>query len=109
MANGHGGGFSTTFEPFEATFNDADFGASFAPAGAAALFDSTPFGEAEAAKAVARAAAEAAETEAAEAAFAELRAVCDESQASQAQLLVCCAAYRAELDSLEGEVRREGA
>jgi hypothetical protein len=43
---------------------------------------------------------------AAEAAFAQLQALCEESQASQAAMLVCCEVYRMELSKVEEEAER---
>lgn len=40
---------------------------------------------------------------AAEAAFAQLQALCEESQAAQAAMLVCCQVYREELNEVEEE------
>jgi len=77
---------------------DADFEAEFSAAEASALLEApAPLVEI------------VEDTAQAEAALDELRRVCDESQAAQQQLLICCAAYQAELALLEAEARAASA
>uniref|UniRef100_A0A7S3B1A1 PDZ domain-containing protein n=1 Tax=Haptolina ericina TaxID=156174 RepID=A0A7S3B1A1_9EUKA len=49
--------------------------------------------------------ATAAEQQAADAAFTELESICEESQASHRELIICCAVYKAEMCNLESEVQ----
>ena len=79
-----------------------------APDAGFAAFDAAFDGEFAPTPAAAGPAPSAATSGEAEAAFASMQRLCAESQRAQAELLVCCDAYRGELAEIDAGLRRRG-